>query len=452
MGDVVVAELAYEYDEGKLTTTGFDPDRRQIQLDRRWARAALGLRPDTLPSYSTATPEETAIWFLEQLMSGADPRQHPACFRYFPGPAWSSGPAALARNGLVARASGGRWQLTDAGHDHIEAHRRAHRHRLRPQPPQGPADLAAGPAPDRRGDHRRRPDRSCGSAPKDGPARGVHPLRVLRYGQDRHGRDPRRHNRVHPTGGSTTPHPPSATDRLSGAAGCRYGTAVTDLPTPGAVCYPPDAGATWKHADDGGQDAVVDAFLDAWRRLDRPGDRTRVRSALTGDQAEALLTYCRRRWMDGREGAFDALSVLDLNPRSDPCRGRVHRRCHRVHLGRAAEGSRCGGGTRLTRRAQDDGGSAERSDQPTAEHRRPGRPPRSPKQSPGGPPRKPQSSPMPRPRHGSSTSLRVRSWTTTASTAPARICTARVPSRARATKGSHPCRFPDRTSTSTRSS
>ncbi|GAA0421260.1 hypothetical protein Aca07nite_10640 [Actinoplanes capillaceus] len=94
---------------------------------------------------------------------------------------------------------------------------------------------------------------------------------------------------------------------------CRYRDAVMDLPTLGAVRYPPDSGATWKHADDGGQDAVVDAFLDAWRRLDRAGDRTRVRSALTHDQARALVVYCRRRWIDGREGAFDALSVFDLN-------------------------------------------------------------------------------------------------------------------------------------------
>jgi hypothetical protein len=79
------------------------------------------------------------------------------------------------------------------------------------------------------------------------------------------------------------------------------------------VRYPPDAGATWKHADDDGQDAVVEAFLGAWRHLDRPGDRTRVRSALTSDQGKALVTYCRRRWLDGREGAFDALSVFDLN-------------------------------------------------------------------------------------------------------------------------------------------
>ena len=113
-----------------------------------------------------------------------------------------------------------------------------------------------------------------------------------------------------------------AAGRISGDLGaedrgedeeCQYGIAVTDLPTLATVRYPPDAGATWKHADDGGQDAVVDAFLSAWRRLDRSGDRTRVRAALTHDQGKALLIYCRRRWMDGREGAFDALSVFDLN-------------------------------------------------------------------------------------------------------------------------------------------
>jgi len=43
LGDVVVAETAYQYDEGKLTAGGFLGDVRQVPLADTWIRAAQDL-------------------------------------------------------------------------------------------------------------------------------------------------------------------------------------------------------------------------------------------------------------------------------------------------------------------------------------------------------------------------------------------------------------------------
>ena len=51
LGDVVVAEIAYEHDEGKLTGQGLVGDHRQYRLDDRCFRAAQEFHPAGLPSY-----------------------------------------------------------------------------------------------------------------------------------------------------------------------------------------------------------------------------------------------------------------------------------------------------------------------------------------------------------------------------------------------------------------
>jgi nucleoside phosphorylase len=123
LGDVIVAEVAYEYDEGKTTEDGFDPDHRQIPLDRRWVRAAQEFSPADLPSHGPATAREAETWLLEALLAGTDPREHPARDRYLPGPAWSLVPAALAERGLIARSARGGWRLTSAGREYIKTFR-----------------------------------------------------------------------------------------------------------------------------------------------------------------------------------------------------------------------------------------------------------------------------------------------------------------------------------------
>ena len=66
-GDVVVAEMTCEYDEGKLTVDGSTGDHRQYPLDDRWVRAAQDLDPEALPSHGPATAGEAANWLLERL-------------------------------------------------------------------------------------------------------------------------------------------------------------------------------------------------------------------------------------------------------------------------------------------------------------------------------------------------------------------------------------------------
>ena len=70
LGDVVVAEPVYAWDEGKLTTDGFLGDQRQYRLDPRWLREAQNLDPSTLPSYGAASADEALMWLLELLHRG----------------------------------------------------------------------------------------------------------------------------------------------------------------------------------------------------------------------------------------------------------------------------------------------------------------------------------------------------------------------------------------------
>jgi nucleoside phosphorylase len=117
-GDVIVAAPAYEWDEGKHTGRSFRPDHQQFPLDSRWVRAVQDFDPPGLPSYGAATEEEAAVWFLERLYKGQDPRTHPARRRYFTAP-WGARLERLEARGLTAW-DGGRLTLTDAGRDHIQ--------------------------------------------------------------------------------------------------------------------------------------------------------------------------------------------------------------------------------------------------------------------------------------------------------------------------------------------
>ena len=117
LGDVVVAEMTYEYDEGKLTADGFLGDLRPYALDDRWVRAAQDFDPAALPGYGPASEEEATAWLLERLYLGEEPTSHPAFGRYLPRGAWRPRTAALESAGLITRADPG-WTLTGAGRSH----------------------------------------------------------------------------------------------------------------------------------------------------------------------------------------------------------------------------------------------------------------------------------------------------------------------------------------------
>ena len=114
LGDVIVAELAYAYDEGKRTREEFEADHRQIPLSDAWVRGAQELTPVDLASHGEVSQEEARSWVLERLYLGEDPKDHPARSRYLPGAAWPECLGALESRGLMTR-SAATLTLTEAG-------------------------------------------------------------------------------------------------------------------------------------------------------------------------------------------------------------------------------------------------------------------------------------------------------------------------------------------------
>ena len=104
LGDVVVADVAYEWDEGRFGPAGFEGQHQQIALAPRWVRAAQDLDPAGLPSYGPATADEAMLWLLERLHRGQDPRRHPARERYFPSGSWQRRLRRYEVDGLITRA------------------------------------------------------------------------------------------------------------------------------------------------------------------------------------------------------------------------------------------------------------------------------------------------------------------------------------------------------------
>ena len=87
-----------------LPATASSADHQQFPQDARWARAVQDFDPSGLPSHGTATEEEAAVWYLEQLHKDQDPRKHPARERYFPRGTWVPGLERLQSAGLIVAA------------------------------------------------------------------------------------------------------------------------------------------------------------------------------------------------------------------------------------------------------------------------------------------------------------------------------------------------------------
>nr|WP_236950095.1 hypothetical protein [Mycobacterium sp. MS1601] len=119
LGDVIVAEMTYAYDEGKRVSDEFLGDHRQIPLTNSWVRAAQELSVGDLPSYGSATDRDTQIWVLERLSAGDDPRKHPARERYLPNRSWPRHLDILREAGHV-QVHGAALDLTDSGRLFIE--------------------------------------------------------------------------------------------------------------------------------------------------------------------------------------------------------------------------------------------------------------------------------------------------------------------------------------------
>ncbi|XVU22734.1 Ltp family lipoprotein [Actinoplanes sp. CA-054009] len=120
LGDVVIGEPVYEWDEGKRSASGFEGDHRQFRLDPRWQRAAQDFLASSVASYGDANEDEALLWFLEQLHRGQQPRNHPARSQYFPSGTWQPRLARLEEQGMIRREPTGAAVLTSEGSDFVQ--------------------------------------------------------------------------------------------------------------------------------------------------------------------------------------------------------------------------------------------------------------------------------------------------------------------------------------------
>jgi nucleoside phosphorylase/hypoxanthine phosphoribosyltransferase len=119
LGDVIIAEMVYNYEEGKLNATGFEGDYRQFTMSDEWIRAAQDLDFTSLPSYGSPTPNDACIWLLERLYSGDDPLKHPSRTKYFPRTTWQSRIRSIEKSGFITRDNL-RINLTDSGLQYLQ--------------------------------------------------------------------------------------------------------------------------------------------------------------------------------------------------------------------------------------------------------------------------------------------------------------------------------------------
>jgi nucleoside phosphorylase len=122
LGDVVIANMTYDYDEGKQTPEIFQPDYHQHCISARWLHAAQELSAEGLPSHGHASKEDAQHWLLECLCNGRNPSTDPARTAYFPDRSWKSHIMELETEGLVIRR-GTALDVTDRGRARAEEHR-----------------------------------------------------------------------------------------------------------------------------------------------------------------------------------------------------------------------------------------------------------------------------------------------------------------------------------------
>ena len=119
LGDLIVSELAYQYDEGKREPDVFLGDIRQARISKEWHAAAQSLDPRDLPSFGHPDHEERKLWLMHKLYQGLDPRVLPARKRYFAAGEWSSMLVDLEKSGELT-IEGTLIKLTDLGRMAVE--------------------------------------------------------------------------------------------------------------------------------------------------------------------------------------------------------------------------------------------------------------------------------------------------------------------------------------------
>lgn len=118
LGDVIIAETAYAYDEGKRTEKGFEGDHRQLPITDAWMRFAQEMSPNELKAYGAPSDSDRRNWLIEQLAADVDPSRHPARARYLEGENWKEMIQSLEAEKIIRR-KGARFTLTIEGRDEM---------------------------------------------------------------------------------------------------------------------------------------------------------------------------------------------------------------------------------------------------------------------------------------------------------------------------------------------
>ena len=125
LGDVVLADRVYQYDEGKRKEGGVvEGDTRTHPLCDDWHRAAQEWPSLVTGIHGYAVPDDEARkwWFLGCLLDGRDPLAAAGRSRYFPDSIKSVSLRRLKQEGLVG-LSAGAFELTEDGRAAVAAHR-----------------------------------------------------------------------------------------------------------------------------------------------------------------------------------------------------------------------------------------------------------------------------------------------------------------------------------------
>lgn len=120
LGDVVIAEMVYEYDEGKRKVDSFEGDHRHVPMLDTWVRAAQEMQSTEMVNFGVATKEDAKIWLLERLYYGENPRSHLARSRYFSSEDWTESIKKMAGESLIA-IKGREMAITDQGRDFVDS-------------------------------------------------------------------------------------------------------------------------------------------------------------------------------------------------------------------------------------------------------------------------------------------------------------------------------------------
>lgn len=122
LGDVIIANMAYAYDEGKVTASGFVGDHHQFLVPDSWVRIAQDMSPVGLLTHKEASVEDAREWLLDRLYDGDDPARHPARSRYFPPKTWRRRLGRFSREDLI-ELKDGNLILTPNGADRVKENR-----------------------------------------------------------------------------------------------------------------------------------------------------------------------------------------------------------------------------------------------------------------------------------------------------------------------------------------